>query len=202
MLYTRLFTLLCLFSLVAFVGCADREAPEMEDDMGEEMMDETDTMEASNSILTVAEDAGLTTFRTAVAQANLDDTLNGPGPFTVFVPSDEAFSALPEGTLESLMEEGNRDKLTQILTYHVIPKKVMSGELSGQMTVNTVEGQPLTINAEGGTVTLTDAMGNTATVVSADNEASNGVIHVISGVLMPGEGDMMDDGEAMEDDAM
>ena len=164
------------------------------------MMDETDTMEASNSILTVAEDAGLTTFRTAVAQANLDETLNGPGPFTVFVPSDEAFSALPEGTLESLMEEGNRNKLTQILTYHVIPKKVMSGELSGQMTVNTVEGQPLTINAEGGTVTLTDAMGNTATVVSADNEASNGVIHVISNVLMPGEGEMMD--EEMTEDSM
>jgi uncharacterized surface protein with fasciclin (FAS1) repeats len=153
-------------------------------------------MEMDNSILTVAEDAGLTTFRTAVAQAGLDDTLNGPGPFTVFAPSDEAFNALPEGTLESLMEEGMRSKLTDILTYHVIPSKVMSGELSGQMTVNTVQGQALTINAEGGTVTLTDAMGNTATVVSADNEAGNGVIHVISGVLMPAEGEMM------EEDAM
>lgn len=200
MLYTRFFTLLCLFSLVAFVGCADREAPAMEDDMSEETMDDTDTMEMTNSILTVAEDAGLTTFRTAVAQANLDDTLNGPGPFTVFAPSDEAFNALPAGTLESLMEEGNRDKLTKILTYHVIPSKVMSGDLSGQMTVNTVEGQPLTINAEGGTVTLTDAMGNTATVVSADTESSNGVIHVINGVLMPGDGEMMEDD--MTEDAM
>lgn len=197
MMYSRFFTLLCLFTLVAFVGCADREAPEMaDDDMGEEMMDDTDTMEMNNSILTVAEDAGLTTFRTAVAQANLDDTLNGPGPFTVFAPSDEAFNALPEGTLESLLEEGNRDKLTQILTYHVIPSKVMSGDLSGQMTVNTVEGQALTVTAEGGTVTLTDALGNTATVVSADSEAGNGVIHVINGVLMPGEGEMM------EEDAM
>ena len=194
MMYSRLFTLLCLFSLVAFVGCADNDAPEMEEEMGEEMMEET--MEVDNTILTVAEDAGLTTFRTAVAQAGLDDTLNGPGPFTVFAPSDEAFNALPEGTLESLLEEGNRDKLTQILTYHVIPSKVMSGDLSGQMTVNTVEGQPLTINAEGGTVTLTDAMGNTATVVTADSDAGNGVIHVISGVLMPG------DGEMMEEDAM
>ena len=94
------------------------------------------------------------------------------------------------------MEEGNRSKLTDILTYHVIPSQVMSGELSGQMTVNTVQGQALTINAEGGTVTLTDAMGNTANVVSADNEAGNGVIHVISSVLMPAEGEMM------EDDAM
>jgi uncharacterized surface protein with fasciclin (FAS1) repeats len=188
MLYNRLLTLLCLF---AFVGCADTEAPEVEAEMGEEEMME-ETMEMDNSILTVAEDAGLTTFRTAVAQANLDDTLNGPGPFTVFAPSDEAFNALPEGTLESLMEEGMRSKLTDILTYHVIPSKVMSGELSGQMTVNTVQGQALTINAEGGTVTLTDAMGNTATVVSADNEAGNGVIHVISGVLMPAEGEMME----------
>ncbi|MEP0545990.1 MAG: fasciclin domain-containing protein [Rhodothermales bacterium] len=195
MLYTRLFTLLCLFSLVAFVGCADTEAPEVDAEMGEEEMME-ETMEMNNSILTVAEDAGLTTFRTAVAQANLDETLNGPGPFTVFAPSDEAFNALPEGTLESLMEEGMRSKLTDILTYHVIPSQVMSGELSGQMTVNTVQGQALTINAEGGTVTLTDAMGNTATVVSADNEAGNGVIHVISGVLMPAEGDMT------EEDAM
>lgn len=200
MLYTRLFTLLCLFSLVAFVGCADTEAPEVDAEMGEEEMMEGETMEMNNSILTVAEDAGLTTFRTAVAQANLDDTLNGPGPFTVFAPSDEAFNALPEGTLESLMEEGMRSKLTDILTYHVIPSKVMSGELSGQMTVNTVQGQALTINAEGGTVTLTDAMGNTATVVSADNEAGNGVIHVISNVLMPAEGEMMD--EEMTEDAM
>jgi uncharacterized surface protein with fasciclin (FAS1) repeats len=199
MLYTRLFTLLCLFSLVAFVGCADTEAPEVEAEMGEEEMME-ETMEMDNSILTVAEDAGLTTFRTAVAQANLDETLNGPGPFTVFAPSDEAFNALPEGTLESLLEEENRGQLTDILTYHVIPSRVMSGELSGQMTVNTVQGQALTINAEGGTVTLTDAMGNTATVVSADNEAGNGVIHVISNVLMPAEGEMMD--EEMTEDAM
>lgn len=205
MLKSRFFSLLCLFTLIAFVGCADTETNEVNDDMNEEMMDDDDTMVMDNTILTVAEDSGLTTFRTAVAQAGLDDTLNGPGPFTVFAPSDEAFNALPEGTLESLLEEGNRDKLSQILTYHVIPSRVMSSDLSGQMTVNTVEGQPLTINAEGGTVTLTDAMGNTATVVTADSDAGNGVIHVINNVLMPGDGDMMDEGmtgEDMDDDTM
>ncbi len=198
MTYSRLFTLLCMFALVAFVGCTDTEAPATDTTM-EGMPAETDNMAVENSILTVAEDAGLTTFRTAVAQAGLDETLSGPGPFTVFAPSDEAFNALPAGALESLMEEGNRSKLSGILTYHVLPRKVMSGELSGQMSVNTVQGQPLTINAEGGTVTLTDALGNTATVISADNDAGNGVIHVIDHVLMPGEGEM---DEGMTDDSM
>lgn len=203
MFHSRLFSLLCTFALLAFVGCADTEAPEA--DMAEEPATETmdDTM-AENSILDVAEDAGLTTFRTAVAQANLDETLTGPGPFTVFAPSDEAFNALPEGTLESLLEEGNREQLTKILTYHVVPQQVMSGDLSGEMTVNSVQGQPLTVNASGGTVTVTGQQGTTATVVSADNEAGNGVIHVIDAVLMPAEGDMMDDemeGD-MEEDTM
>src|SRR5690606_24143168 len=124
---------------VAFVGCTDTEAPTT-DPMTDEMSDDMDTMATENSILTVAEDAGLTTFRTAVAQANLDETLSGAGPYTVFAPSDEAFNALPEGTLESLMEEGNRGELTDILTYHVISRQVMSGELSGQMNVNTFQG--------------------------------------------------------------
>lgn len=192
MSYPHFLSLLSVLALVAFIGCT--EAPETEPMTEDDTMVEDDMMMDENAILTVAEDAGLTTFRTAVAQADLDATLDGPGPFTVFAPSDEAFNALPEGTLESLMEEGNRSELANILTYHVLPREVMSGELSGQMTVNTVQGQPLTITAEGGAVTLTDAQGNTATVVSADNDAGNGVIHVIDGVLMPGEDDMMDEG--------
>jgi uncharacterized surface protein with fasciclin (FAS1) repeats len=199
MIDSRFFTLLCAFALLAFVGCADTEEPEVEMVDDTEMMD--DDVMVENSILDVAEDAGLTTFRTAVAQANLDDTLMGPGPFTVFAPSDEAFNALPEGTLESLLEEENRDQLTEILTYHVIPQQVMSGDLSGEMSVNTVEGQPLTVNASGGTVTVTGGQGTTATVISADNESGNGVIHVIDAVLMPAEGEMMDD-EMDDEDSM
>lgn len=186
MKYPRFLTILCLFAFVAFVGCADTEQPGTEVEETPEIVEETTP---TNTILTEAENAGLTTFRTAVAQADLDETLSGPGPYTVFAPSDEAFNALPEGTLESLLEEGNQDQLQQILTYHVLPRQVMSGDLSGEMDVASVEGQNLTVNAADGTVTVTDAQGNTATVISADNEAGNGVIHVIDAVLMPAEGD-------------
>ncbi len=190
---SRFFTFFCALALVAFVGCGDSEAP-AEDDMMEEdgaMMD--DTM-ASDSPLMVAEGAGLTTFRAAVAHAGLDETLSGEGPFTIFAPSDEAFQALPEGTLESLMEEGNRDMLVKILTYHVLPTSAMSGDVSGEMALASVQGQELTVMAADGSVMITDAMGNTATVTSADMATSNGVIHVIDSVLMPAEEEMMEEG--------
>jgi uncharacterized surface protein with fasciclin (FAS1) repeats len=194
---SRISALFCTLALVALVGCGDADAPDMAGEAGDvEAMGESSN---ENTILDVAEDAGLVTFRTAVAQANLDETLGGPGPYTVFAPSDEAFNALPEGELESLLAEGSRDELTEILTYHVVPREVMSGDLSGQVTVSTVQGQPLTIDASGGTVTLTDGQGNTATVISADNEAGNGVIHVIDAVLMPGEGDMTEEEMAGEE---
>ena len=186
MKYTRFFTVLGLFACVALAGCADTDRPATDLDESSEI---TEPTQPANTILTVAEDAGLTTFRTAVAQAGLDETLGGPGPFTVFAPSDEAFNALPEGTLESLLETGNRDQLRQILTYHVLPRQIMSGDLSGEMSIASQEGQSLTISAMDGNVRLTDGMGNTANVVSADTPASNGVIHVIDTVLMPGEGD-------------
>lgn len=186
---SRFFTFFCALALMAFVGCGDSETPgDGDDDMMEEdgaMMDD-DMMDGEN-VLMVAEGAGLTTFRTAVAQAGLDETLMGPGPFTIFAPSDEAFNALPEGTLESLMEEGNRDQLASILTYHVLPREAMSGDLSGEIALSSVEGQNLTITAANGGVTVTDAQGNVANVTSADMDASNGVIHVIDRVLMPAE---------------
>ncbi len=185
MQFPRLFTALSLAAVLAFAGCGDADRPTEV----EEAPDVVEETIPTNTITTVAEDAGLTTFRTAVAQAGLDETLNGPGPYTVFAPSDEAFSALPEGTLQSLLEPGSRDELQRILTYHVLPRSVMSGDLSGEMSVATVQGQNVTVTAADGTVTLTDAMGNTATVISADNAAGNGVIHVIDRVLMPAEGD-------------
>lgn len=186
MTYTRFFTALGLFAFIGLAGCADTDRPATDYEESPETIDQT---QPANTILTVAEDAGLTTFRTAVAQAQLDETLNGPGPFTVFAPSDEAFNALPEGTLESLLEPGSRDQLRQILTYHVLPRQIMSGDLSGEMSIASQEGHPLTVSAADGNVRITDAMGNIATVVSADNPASNGVIHVIDTVLMPGEGE-------------
>ena len=190
MQHPRSFTAFVLLALMVFTGCGDTD----DATTGvEETPEPVEEVTPTNTVLTEAENAGLTTFRTAVAQADLDETLNGPGPYTVFAPSDEAFNALPEGTLESLLEPGSRDQLQQILTYHVLPRRVMSGDLSGEMSVASVEGQNLTVTAADGTVTVTDAQGNTANVVSADNEAGNGVIHVIDAVLMPGEDDAVAD---------
>lgn len=121
------------------------------------------------------------TLVAAVQAAGLVETLKGEGPFTVFAPTDDAFAALPEGTVESLLMEENRDQLIAILTYHVVPGKVMSSDLSGEMMVGTVEGSEVTIDATSG-VTI-----NGANVVTADIEASNGVIHVIDAVILPPE---------------
>lgn len=122
------------------------------------------------------------TFETlvaAVGAAELVETLKGEGPFTVFAPTDEAFAALPEGTVESLLLPENKQKLVDLLTYHVLPGKVMSSDIAGQeLSVNTVQGAPVSINATDG-VTI-----NGASVISADVEASNGVIHVIDSVIM------------------
>lgn len=124
---------------------------------------------------------GFETLVAAVQAAELVDTLKGEGPFTVFAPTDEAFAALPEGTVENLLLPENRDQLVAVLTYHVVPGKVMSADLAGQqVSPETVQGQTLAIDATGSAV-----MVNTATVVQADIEASNGVIHVIDTVLIP-----------------
>jgi len=122
---------------------------------------------------------GFETLVAAVQAADLVETLKGDGPFTVFAPTDAAFAALPEGTVESLLQPENKDQLVSILTYHVVPGKVMSGDLSDGMMAATVNGADVTIGTVGG-VTV-----NGANVVSADIEASNGVIHVIDAVILP-----------------
>ncbi len=120
-----------------------------------------------------------TTLVAAVQAAGLVETLKGDGPFTVFAPTDEAFAALPAGTVEDLLKPENKDQLTAVLTYHVIPGKVMSGDLSGEMSVETVQGSNVDI-VVGDAVTV-----DGATVTAADIEASNGVIHVIDAVILP-----------------
>ncbi len=117
------------------------------------------------------------TLVAAVTAAGLIDTLKGDGPFTVFAPTDEAFAALPEGTVEALLAD--IPTLTAILTYHVVPGAVMSGDLTDGMMAETVNGQSITIGV-GDTVTV-----DGATVIQADIEASNGVIHVIDAVILP-----------------
>ena len=132
-------------------------------------------------IVDTASDAGsLSTLLAAADAAGLVETLKGEGPFTIFAPTDEAFAALPEGTVEELLLPENKDQLVSILTYHVVPGKVMSGDLAGkEVMVQTVEGAEIDVNATDG-VTV-----NEATVVQANIEASNGVIHVIDAVVMP-----------------
>jgi uncharacterized surface protein with fasciclin (FAS1) repeats len=125
------------------------------------------------------------TLVSAVEAAGLGDTLSGDGPFTVFAPVNDAFAALPAGTLDSLLLPENQDQLTAVLTYHVVPQEVMSDDLTDGMTITTVQGQPLTVGVSDADVTLTDAAGNTVSVVQADIEAGNGIVHVIDGVLLP-----------------
>ncbi len=134
----------------------------------------------SKDIVDTAVGAGtFTTLVAAVQAAGLVDTLKGDGPFTVFAPTDEAFAALPEGTVETLLKPENKDQLVAILTYHVVSGKVMSGDLSNDMMATTVQGTDVKIMTEGG-VTV-----NGANVITADIEASNGVIHVIDTVILP-----------------
>jgi len=126
--------------------------------------------------------AGSDQFETlvaAVTAAGLVETLKGDGPFTVFAPTEEAVAALPEGTVESLLLPENKDQLIAIRTYHVVPGKVMSTDLSDDMTAATVQGGDITIDLDNG------VMVNDASVVTADIETSNGVIHVIDKVILP-----------------
>jgi uncharacterized surface protein with fasciclin (FAS1) repeats len=134
----------------------------------------------SRDIVETATNAGsFTTLVAAVEAAGLVDTLRGDGPFTVFAPTDDAFAALPEGTVQSLLLPENRDQLVAILTYHVVPGKVMSSDLSNNMTAATAQGSNVSIMIDGG-VTV-----NGANVIAADIDASNGVIHVIDSVILP-----------------
>jgi uncharacterized surface protein with fasciclin (FAS1) repeats len=133
-----------------------------------------------------------TTLVSAVKQAGLVETLEGPGPFTVFAPTNTAFEKLPHGTVESLMEPGHKDMLKNILTYHVIAGRYTTRELmdkiheaGGKATINTVEGQPLWFSERGNHILVTDAKGDTAEITIANVLQSNGVIQVVDSVLLP-----------------
>lgn len=134
----------------------------------------------SKDIVDTAVGAGnFTTLAAALGAAGLVETLKGEGPFTVFAPTDAAFAALPEGTVETLLLPENKDQLVAILTYHVVAGKVMSTDLTEGMTAATVNGADVTITLDGG------AKVNGTAISTADIEASNGVIHVIDAVIMP-----------------
>src|SRR5271169_3904431 len=150
-------------------------------------------MMASKTIVENASQAkNLTTLVSAVKAAGLVDTLSGPGPFTVFAPTNEAFDKLPKATVAKLMQPDMKADLTKILTYHVVAGKLDAAELEkdikaggGSYTMKTVEGGPLTARMDGGKVVLIDAMGGGSVVEIPDVYQSNGVVHVIGSVLMP-----------------
>lgn len=122
-----------------------------------------------------------TTLAKALQVAGLVDTLKGEGPFTVFAPTDEAFALIPSTTMDDLLKPENRDQLVAILTYHVASGKLLSTDLDGAMSVPTLEGEDVAVSSEDGSVMVDDAE-----VTKADIECSNGVIHAIDQVLMPG----------------
>ena len=133
-----------------------------------------------------------TTLVAAVKAASLVETLKGPGPFTVFAPTNDAFGALPDGTVDMLLKPENKGKLTTILTYHVVPGKMDAAALTkaimagkGMASLKTVAGGTLTAKTSGGKVMITDENGGTATVTTADVIQSNGVIHVVDKVMLP-----------------
>jgi len=120
------------------------------------------------------------TLVAAVKAAGLVETLKGDGPFTVFAPTDEAFAKLPAGTVEDLLKPENKEQLVAVLTYHVVPGKIMSGDIAGNKTmVETVQGSKLSVDAMDGVKV------DEAKVITADIETSNGVIHVIDTVVLP-----------------
>ena len=131
----------------------------------------------SNIVETAIAAGSFNTLVAAVQAAGLAETLSGPGPFTVFAPTDDAFAKLPAGTVESLL--GDKEKLASILTYHVVAGKVMAADVAGLTSATTVQGGTLKIDTSNGVKV------NDANVVTADVEADNGVIHVIDTVLLP-----------------
>ena len=173
--------------LLLFTACAEPQpADTMEDDtMDADEMAEMDDMAAMEPTTTVVDvalgDSTFSTLVTALQAADLVETLQGPGPFTVFAPTNAAFDKLPEGTLDELTMEENQEQLTGILLYHVASGRVMAADVAGMSEIETAQGAMLPIQVmDDGTVMVGDA-----TVVTTDIQADNGIIHVIDTVLMP-----------------
>jgi uncharacterized surface protein with fasciclin (FAS1) repeats len=167
--------LLLGIALVA-VACGD------DDDDGADGTTTTEEAAATGTIVEVATENGFSTLVTAVEAAGLTETLSGEGPFTVFAPTDEAFAALPEGTLDALLAD--TDALSDVLTYHVVSGDLKAADVVELDSVDTLQGEAIAITVEDDVVTLN----GTAKIVTADVAASNGTIHVIDAVLTPPAG--------------
>lgn len=187
------------FAMLTVAACNPAEEPATDTMAADESaMATTDSMAtptASGTVVEVAQgNPDFTTLVSAVQSAGLVETLNGAGPFTVFAPTNAAFEKIPAADREALMQADMREDLSGILTYHVVPGRVTAAELTqqiqaggGSAELTTVQGATLTARAGAdGSVTLTDAAGGTSTVVQTDVPASNGIIHAIDTVVMPG----------------
>ena len=183
-MFRRLITMCAALSVLAAAGIAAKEKTVMVG--GAAMYPSKDIIDnAVNS-------KDHTTLVAAVKAAGLVETLKGPGPFTVFAPTNEAFAALPAGTVDTLLKPENKGDLTKVLTYHVVAAKADAAALTGMIKkdggmhkITTVEGETLTASIENGKVVITDAKGGKAVVTQADVYQSNGVIHVVDKVLLP-----------------
>lgn len=201
----RILTTLLTAASITIAGCAEtKEADPAEGQTEEVVEDVTEVadgevaqvggadMFANKNIVENAINSPIhTNLVAAVKAADLVDTLSGPGPFTVFAPTDDAFAALPDGTVETLLKPENKEKLSAILTYHVVAGNVDAASLikiiedaGGTAMVDTVAGEQITATVEDGKVKLTGKSGS-AFVTQADVKQSNGVIHVIDGVILP-----------------
>ena len=180
-----------LTTATSLTACTSMEA-------GSSMSSETTVggaaMYASRSIVQNAANSPVhTTLVTAVQAAGLAETLSGPGPFTVFAPTNSAFERLPAGTVDTLLQPVNRAALQSVLTYHVVPGRLGAAELAqriraggGSAVLTTVQGGSLTARAEGDGIVIVDSKGGVANVTQADVMQSNGVIHVTDAVSLPG----------------
>jgi uncharacterized surface protein with fasciclin (FAS1) repeats len=179
--------------LAAACTPAEEAAPATDAASAEGAMAPAGDAAAAGTIVTVAQgNADFSTLVSAVVAAELVDTLNGPGPFTVFAPNNAAFAKIPADTLNGLLQPAQKAALTGVLTYHVVAGRVDAAALTqqieaggGSATLTTVQGGTLTARVVDGAVVLTDAKGGTSKVVATDVAASNGVIHVLDTVVMP-----------------
>ncbi|MCH7414506.1 fasciclin domain-containing protein [Belliella sp. R4-6] len=176
----KILTLAAVCSAVVLAVSCENKPAETEEST-EIVEEEVVVEEAPNTVVDIAVGSpDHTTLVAAVSAAGLVETLNGGGPFTVFAPTNAAFAALPAGAVDDLLKAENKEKLTGVLTYHVVSGNVKSSDLSDGQVVTTLNGQELTVSIKDGKVMI-----NGATVTAADLEGSNGVVHVIDSVLMP-----------------
>jgi uncharacterized surface protein with fasciclin (FAS1) repeats len=188
-----LFTVLALSGSFVFASCGGNTQKTTQPEMNEVTVVKTQPEVETPTIVGVAaSNDNFSTLVAAVKAAGLVETLNSEGPFTVFAPVNDAFSKLPEGTVETLLKPENKDLLTSILTYHVVAGEFKAADVlnainenGGSFVITTVQGAKLTASLSEGNVILTDAKGNISTVILTDVAASNGVIHAIDTVVMP-----------------